>query len=172
MHDAAGTNPTLSGEPSPPSASAQRVQHALDQFGLGHRVIELPDSTRSAQEAAQAVGCSVGQIAKSLVFRAAASGRPILVIASGSHRVNEARLSALLGEPIEKADADFVRQHTGFAIRGVPPVCHPQRLTTVLDEALFAYSEIWPATDTPRAVFRLTPSELQAETGGQAAALT
>ncbi len=153
------------------SASAQRVQQVLDEFGHGHRVIELPSSTRSAQEAAQAVGCQVGQIAKSLVFRGRASGRPILVVASGSHRVDEARLSALVGEVVEKAEAEFVRQHTGYAISGVPPVGHAQPLVTILDETLFAYNEIWAAAGTPRAVFRLTPQELLPMTRGGVAPL-
>ena len=163
--------PAIPGRAPGLSASAQRVQHVLDGFGHGHRVIELPSSTRSAQEAAQAVGCQVGQIAKSLVFRGRDTGRPILVIASGSHRVDEARLSALVGEAVEKADADFVRQHTGYAIGGVPPVGHSQPLVTILDEALFAYDEIWAAAGTPRAVFRLTPQQLLTMTDGRVSRL-
>jgi prolyl-tRNA editing enzyme YbaK/EbsC (Cys-tRNA(Pro) deacylase) len=121
---------------SPLSQRAQRVQDALIALGLPCRVIELPTSTRTAQEAAGAVGCSVGQIVKSLVFRGVQTGRPILVLASGANRVNEARLSELAGEPIAKADAAFVRAHTGFAIGGVAPLGHPAPLTTYIDADL------------------------------------
>ncbi len=106
------------------SPSAQRIQEVLKSFGLFSRVKELPLSTRTAQEAAQAIGCSVSQIAKSLIFRGVQSGKPILVIASGVHRVNENRLAELVGEPIIKGDASFVQKHTGFAIGGVPPIGH------------------------------------------------
>ncbi len=106
------------------SSSALKVQQALDSLGLRLQVVELPGSTRTAVEAAQAVGCQVGQIVKSLVFKAKRSERPILVIASGQNRVDEKRLEALIGEPLGKADADFVRQRTGFVIGGVPPVGH------------------------------------------------
>jgi len=158
-------------EPPALSPSALRVQRVLDEFGFGHRVIELPASTRSAQEAAQAVGCQVAQIAKSLVFCGQLSGQPVLVIAAGNHRVDEARLQQVIGEEVRKADADFVRQQTGYAIGGVPPVGHARPLTTILDEALFAHQEIWAAAGTPRAVFRLTPQELLAMTRGRVAAL-
>lgn len=144
------------------SASAQRVQDAISAAGLSCAVVELPASTRSAQEAAQAIGCRVEQIVKSLVFRGRQSGQPVLVLASGSNRVNEKRVGELLGEPIERADADFVREHTGFAIGGVPPVGHPAPLTTLLDRDLLAYAELWAAAGTPHAVFRLAPADLLA----------
>jgi prolyl-tRNA editing enzyme YbaK/EbsC (Cys-tRNA(Pro) deacylase) len=152
-------------------ASAQKVQDALAAAGFSNRVVELPDSTRSAAEAAAAVGCTVGQIAKSLVFRGQQSGRAVLVIASGAHRVEEGLLEAALGEPIGKADADFVREETGFAIGGVPPVGHARPLVTLVDEALLAHAEIWAAAGHPKAVFRLTPAELVAMTGGRTARL-
>jgi prolyl-tRNA editing enzyme YbaK/EbsC (Cys-tRNA(Pro) deacylase) len=142
------------------SGSARRVQEALDDVGLSVEVVELPASTRTSAEAAQAVGCAVGQIAKSLVFRAATSGKPVLVICSGSNRVDEGALGRLIGEPVAKADAEFVRLHTGFAIGGVPPVGHSQRIATYIDEDLRQYAEIWAAAGTPHAVFRLTPAEL------------
>ncbi|HEX9115911.1 MAG TPA: YbaK/EbsC family protein [Anaerolineae bacterium] len=144
------------------SASAQRVQDAISAAGLSCAVVELPASTRTAQEAAQAIGCRVEQIVKSLVFRGRQSGQPVLVLASGSNRVNEKRVGELLGEPIERADADFVREHTGFAIGGVPPVGHPAPLTTLLDRDLLAYAELWAAAGTPHAVFRLAPADLLA----------
>lgn len=149
------------------STSASRVQQALQAGGFGCQVVELPASTRTAQEAAQAIGCEVAQICKSLVFRAKSSNRAILVIASGANRVNEKRLAALASEPIEKANADFVREQTGFAIGGVPPLAHDRPLTTFVDEDLLQYAEVWAAAGTPHAVFSLTPDALQRMTGGQ-----
>ena len=155
----------------PLSPSAQKVQDALQQLGLHLEVVELPGSTRTAVEAAQAVGCEVAQIVKSLIFRAKRSDRPILVVASGANRVNEKKIEALIGEPLGKADADFVRQHTGFVIGGVPPVGHTNPLTTFVDEDLLQYPFIWAAAGTPHAVFKLTPEHLVQMTGGQIAAL-
>lgn len=149
------------------SSSAQRVQNALNAFGIDIQVIELPASTRTAAEAAAAVGCQVGQIAKSLIFKTQTFERPILVIASGANRVSQDRLAAILGEPIEKADAGFVRERTGFAIGGVPPVGHLQELQTFIDEDLLEYPQIWAAAGTPHAVFRLTPQQLVTLTTGQ-----
>jgi prolyl-tRNA editing enzyme YbaK/EbsC (Cys-tRNA(Pro) deacylase) len=143
------------------SASAQKVQEALTALGLPCQVVELPASTRTAQEAAQAIGCTVAQIVKSLIFRGTRTGKPVLVLASGVNRVNEKRLSEMTGEPIGKADADFVRQHTGFAIGGVPPVGHSTPIETYIDADLLQYQEIWAAAGTPRAVFRLIPQDLQ-----------
>lgn len=149
------------------SSSALKVQQALEALGLSLQVIEMPESTRTAQEAARAVGCQVGQIVKSLVFKTKRSRRPILVVASGQNRVNEKKLEALLEEPLGKADADFVRQHTGFAIGGVPPVGHTEPIETFVDEDLLQYETIWAAAGTPKAVFRLTPNELVEITGGE-----
>jgi prolyl-tRNA editing enzyme YbaK/EbsC (Cys-tRNA(Pro) deacylase)/protein tyrosine phosphatase (PTP) superfamily phosphohydrolase (DUF442 family) len=142
------------------STSAQRVQDALARLGFTLAVVELPQSTRTAAEAAAAVGCSVGQIVKSLIFRGATSGRAILVLASGSNKVDEAAVAALLGEPLAKADADFVRAHTGFAIGGVSPLGHLEPLPTFIDDDLLAYDTLWAAAGTPNAVFKLTPKEL------------
>ena len=154
------------------SGSAQRVQDALRSKGFGFEVVELPQSTRSAAEAAQAVGCQVEQIAKSLVFRGTESGRPVLAIASGANQVNERRLAELIGERIGKADADFVRDATGFAIGGVPPVGHAQPVETLIDEDLLRHGEIWAAAGTPNAVFRLTPDDLVKLTGGRVVRVT
>jgi prolyl-tRNA editing enzyme YbaK/EbsC (Cys-tRNA(Pro) deacylase) len=148
------------------SASAQRVQDALTALGLPCRVVELPASTRTAQEAADAVGCSVGQIVKSLVFRGANTDTPILVLASGANRVNEKHLGELAGEPIAKADATFVRTHTGFAIGGVAPLGHPTSLKTYIDADLLQYAEIWAAAGTPNAVFALKLADLEMMTEG------
>lgn len=145
---------------TPLSSSAKKVQEALDQWGLPGRVVELPATTRTAAEAAQAVGCQVGQIAKSLLFKTKQTLRPVLVIASGSNRVNEKGLGHLLGETIGKADADFVREQTGFVIGGVPPIGHKQEILTFVDEDLLQYEQIWAAAGTPFAVFHFTPAEL------------
>ena len=148
------------------SQSALKVQKALNAFGLQLEVIELPASTRTSQEAAQAIGCQVGQIAKSIIFKALTSHRPVMVIASGSNRVNEKVIEELIGDAIGKADADFVRQSTGYVIGGVPPVGHTEHIETFIDQDLLQYSEIWAAAGTPHAVFRLTPDDLQRITGG------
>ena len=153
------------------SNSAQRVQLALAAHGLGLNVVELPQSTRTAAEAAAAIGCTVGQIAKSLIFRARESSRPVLVIASGSNRVDEKAVAAQLGEVLAKADADFVRARTGFVIGGVPPIGHSEPPVVFIDEDLLAYDAIWAAAGTPNAVFRLTPADLVALTGGTVAAV-
>jgi len=153
----------------PLKPSAQKVQDALSARGLDLQVVEVEVTARSAAEAAAAVGCQVGQIAKSLVFRAAPSGRAVLVIASGANRVDLAKVEALLGEKLEKPDADFVRAQTGFAIGGVPPVAHDRPLTTVIDEDLLRHERIWAAAGHPNAVFALTPAQLVELTGGRVA---
>lgn len=159
------------GVSGPLSSSARRVQEALEALGFPCRVVEMPETTRSAAEAARAIGCRVEQIAKSLVFKAARTGRPILVIASGGNRVDERRLAALVGEPVEKADAEFVRQRTGFGIGGVPPIGHLEPLATFIDEDLLRHAEIWAAAGSPNAVFRLAPEDLRKMTGGQVASI-
>ncbi len=148
------------------SASAQKVQDALRLQGLTCQVIEMPHTTRTADDAARAVGCDVGQIVKSLIFKGKQSGNPILVATSGANRVNEAAVAARIGEPIGKADADFVHQKTGFAIGGVPPTGHAAQVDVYIDEDLLQYDEIWAAAGTPRAVFKLAPADLQKITGG------
>jgi prolyl-tRNA editing enzyme YbaK/EbsC (Cys-tRNA(Pro) deacylase) len=151
------------------SPSAQRVQDALAVRGLALHVIELAQSTRTSPEAAAAVGCDVGQIVKSIVFRAKESDRVVLVLTSGANRVNERAVAALLGEPLAKADADFVRHRTGFVIGGVAPVGHREPPVTYLDEDLMQYAEIWAAAGTPNALFKLTPHDLLAVTGAHVA---
>jgi prolyl-tRNA editing enzyme YbaK/EbsC (Cys-tRNA(Pro) deacylase) len=149
------------------SSSARKVQDALNKYGLSCQVIEMPQSTRTADDAARAVGCQVGQIVKSLVFQGKQSHQAILVATSGANRVNEKKIATLISELLSKADADFVREKTGFAIGGVPPVGHTQPIRIFIDEDLMQYDEIWAAAGTPRAVFKLTPRELQKITGGQ-----
>jgi prolyl-tRNA editing enzyme YbaK/EbsC (Cys-tRNA(Pro) deacylase) len=149
------------------SPSARKVQEALQAMGLSMQVVELPGSTRTALDAAQAIGCQVGQIVKSLIFKAKRSEYPILVLASGANRVDERKIETLIGEPLGKADADFVRQHTGFVIGGVPPVGHPGQLPAFIDQDLMQYQELWAAAGTPHAVFRLGPEDLVRITRGQ-----
>lgn len=146
--------------------NAQRVQETLDQFGLSLSVVELPDSTRTAQEAAAAVGCSVGQIAKSLVFWGKEGQKPILIITCGSNRVNEKAVGKLIGDRLEKADAETVAAYTGFPIGGIPPVGHKNPISTYIDEDLLIFETIWAAAGTPNAVFELTPKILLKITNG------
>ena len=147
--------------------SAARVQAELDRLGHPGRVREFADTTRTAAEAAQQIGCSVGQIAKSPVFRAEPSGRPVLVIASGSNRVKEALIEAALGERLGRADAAYVCERTGFAIGGVAPVGHAEPPAVFIDRALLQYAEIWAAAGSPFAVFPLAPDDLVRLTGGR-----
>ncbi len=149
------------------SSSAQRVQNALNAIGLRLEVVELSSSTRTSAEAAMAVGCDVAQIAKSLIFRTCHTDKPVLVIASGANRVNEKRIAELMGEDICKANADYVRQHTGFAIGGVPPVGHLEQIPTFIDEDLLRFGEIWAAAGTPHALFKLSPEDLLRATSGK-----
>jgi prolyl-tRNA editing enzyme YbaK/EbsC (Cys-tRNA(Pro) deacylase) len=150
------------------SRSARRVQSALDAHGVALKVVELPASTRTALDAAQAVGCEVGQIVKSLVFRKVDGDEPLLVLTSGANRVSLAKLEAAMGARYEMAEAGFVRRWTGFAIGGVSPVGHAHPIRTVLDRDLLRYDQIWAAAGTPRALFRLTPEQLLSMTGAQA----
>jgi len=147
-------------------ASAQRVEDALAAAGIDAHIVELAVAARTAQQAADALGVAVGQIAKSLVFRTAVSGRGVLVIAAGDRRVDEARLAAVLGEPVERATPEFVRQHTGFAIGGVAPLAHATRLQTFVDESLRRFGLVWAAGGTPHCVFPIQPSELVHASGG------
>jgi len=149
-------------------SSAQRVQDELSRLGVAAVVRRLDRPTRSAAEAAAAVGCDLGQIAKSLVFRGRLSRRPILVITSGANRVREAALTDLVGEPIEQADADFVRQVTGFAIGGVPPLALASPMTTFFDEDLLHQTKIWAAAGTPDALFEIDSAELMRLCGATA----
>jgi len=153
------------------STSAARVQDELTALGLPCRVVERDESTRSAEEAARVVGCDVGQIVKSLLFRGAVTGKPLFVLASGRNRVDEARLAELAGEPIGKANAAFVREKTGFAIGGVAPLGHPEPLSTLIDEDLLQYAELWAAAGTPAALFSLTPEQLTVISSGRIAAI-
>jgi prolyl-tRNA editing enzyme YbaK/EbsC (Cys-tRNA(Pro) deacylase) len=145
----------------PLSPSAQKIQDQIKSLGYDYVVIEHAESTRTAQEAADRAGCELGQIVKSLIFKGKESGKPILVLTSGSNRVDEKRISEYAGESIGRADADFVRAVTGFAIGGVPPFGHLQKLETYFDEDFLQYETIWAAAGTPNAIFEVKTSDLQ-----------
>jgi prolyl-tRNA editing enzyme YbaK/EbsC (Cys-tRNA(Pro) deacylase) len=147
--------------------SALKVQAVL---GPDFQVLEFDASTRTSEEAAAAVGCAVAEIAKSLIFKAA-DGRPVLVIASGTNRVDEKKVRALLGQKIERADAEFVRTATGYAIGGVPPVGHATAPIVLIDAELERFAAVWAAGGTPNAVFRITPAALIRLTEGRVAVL-
>lgn len=146
--------------------SVERVASALEDLGLGGRSRELPDSTRTAAEAGAALGCEVGQIVKSLVFRLPSTDAAVLVLASGSTRVDVGKLAAVLGEPVEQASGAFVRERTGFAIGGVAPVGLVAPVRTLIDRGVLAWDRVWAAAGSPRTVFDALPSELVDATGG------
>lgn len=151
------------------SPSALKIQSAL---GSDFEVLEFTESTRTAEEAAAAIGCTVAQIGKSLIFRTTETSRPVLVVASGINRVDEKKVAQTIGEKITRADADFVRAKTGYAIGGVPPVGHLSPPIVLLDEDLLNFDSIWAAAGTPNAVFRLTPAQLLHLTRGKFADTT
>ena|SRR5690349_1578759 len=151
--------------------SSRRVRDALVALGLPADIHRLADSTRTAPEAAAAVGCELGAIVKSLVFRGAESGDAVLVLVSGDNRAVESRVAEELGEPVGRADADFVRAATGYAIGGVPPVGHPEPVRALFDEDLLRFDEVWAAAGTPRAVFPVSPRALAQATGGPVVAI-
>ena len=149
------------------TAAEQRVADALAAHGLPGRVIVLEQLATTAQMAAEALGVEVGRIVKSLVFRGAESGRPYLLLVSGANRVHEKRTGRLMGEPLQRSDADFVKQHTGFSIGGVSPYGHPAPLATYVDEGLLAFETVWAAAGNPRSVFEIAAHDLMRTTGAQ-----
>ncbi|MGG0643518.1 YbaK/EbsC family protein [Sporosarcina gallistercoris] len=149
------------------SKQAGEFQQKLKEWGSDRKVKELPDSARTAQEAAEAIGCGIAQIAKSIVFKLQHSGEPLLVIASGTNRIDEQKIEAYAGDVPGKADAKFVRAHTGYVIGGVPPMGHVEPIRTLIDTDLLQYDTIWAAAGHPKAVFELTPGELTKLTGAK-----
>lgn len=147
--------------------SAAKIQDELNKYGLELKVVTMNASTRTCVEAANTIGCQVGQIVKSMIFRGKTTGKPILIAASGNNRINEKKMKEYLGEAVSRPDADFVQAVTGFAIGGVPPIGHASKLTCFIDEDLFDYQEIWAAAGTPFDVFRLTPDQLATITQGK-----
>lgn len=146
----------------------QRVSEALIGLGHGHPPVMLNDAARTAQQAADALGVALGQIAKSIIFRRKSDDAAVLVVTSGDLRVDEKKVQALVcldGGKLGRADAEFVKAKTGFSIGGVSPLAHTTPPVTLIDEALFRFPEIWAAAGHPHGVFRLSPAELQAMTG-------
>ena len=147
--------------------TAQKVAAAAHQLGLDITIKEFEATTRTAEDAAQAIGCTVGQIVKSLVF--IVNGQPTLALISGPNRLDEKKLAALCGvgrKKVKRSDADAVREATGFAIGGVPPFGHQTRLPAYIDEDFWQFDLIWAAAGTPNAVLSITPDELARVTGG------
>ncbi len=153
------------------SPSAARVVRALTELGIAAEIVTFDEDTRTSAAAAAAIGCSVAQIAKSIVFRARHSDSAVLVVASGSNRVDEQRVAAAIGEPVGKADAAFVREKTGFVIGGVAPVGHAGPVTVLIDEDLLVLDPIWAAAGTPNSVFRLSPADLRRILGARVLAV-
>lgn len=148
--------------------SARRVARLLAELGHDKPVVMLPASGKTSAEAAAGLGCSVAEIAKSIIFRRLHDDAPVLVIASGSNRVDEHKVAARVG-PLGKADARFVRDNTGYAIGGVCPIGHAVPPVMLLDRDLFRYDSVWAAAGHPHAVFNLTPDQLLAMTGAEVA---
>ena len=152
--------------------AARRVQAAADALGLEIEVLEMTRSTRTAEEAAAACGCDVAQIVKSLVFKGSDTDTPYLLLVSGANRVDEKAIAADIGEKLDRPDAQFVRDVTGFAIGGIPPLGHAERLETYIDEALLAHTKVWAAAGTPNALFSVSPEALADTTGAEVIAVT
>lgn len=149
----------------PLSRSCQKVQEFLDQFGLDLEVIEFSKSTRTAQEAAEAIGCEVGQIVKSLVFKS--ENQPVMFLVSGKNKLDLQKVSRQLNLKLEKADADFVKKVTGFSIGGVPPVAHKTPIPVFIDQTLLEYDTVWAAAGTPFSVFKIESNKLKTLTKGK-----
>ena len=147
--------------------TALRVAQLLRDSGVAGEIVEFEQPTRTSAEAAAAIGCTVAEIAKSIVFRGAASGEAVIVVASGANRVSEAKVAARVGEALARADADFVREATGYAIGGVAPLGHAKPVKLLLDEDLRRFGKVWAAGGTPFSVFPLTPEELRTITGAE-----
>jgi prolyl-tRNA editing enzyme YbaK/EbsC (Cys-tRNA(Pro) deacylase) len=154
------------------SKSVKRVARVLEEAGLEAGIVEMPDSTRTAAEAAAAVGCTLDQIAKSIIFRAEEHGTAVLFITAGGNRVDAEKASALAGEPLGKADADLIRAQTGFVIGGVAPVGHLSPIRAWFDPRLLDFEVIWAAAGTPRHVFPIAPGDLLRLSGAESADFT
>jgi len=147
--------------------TALRTAQLLRDAGVEAQIVEFEQPTRTSAEAAAAIGCSVAEIAKSIVFRGKTSGLAVVVVASGDNRVSEAKVAAKVDEPLARADADFVRMATGYAIGGVAPIGHAQPVKLLLDEDLRRFRTVWAAGGTPYSVFPLTPDQLRSVTGAE-----
>lgn len=154
------------------SEGTQKVLQTLENLNFQGSITYLADDAKTAQQAADGLGCKVDQIAKSIVFRLQDQQTPLLVIASGRNRINEKHVGHLLNDTLESVDAKFVKEETGFVIGGVSPVGHTNSITTIIDEDLFQYETIWAAAGHPKAVFQLTPDQLVTLTKGQVMQVT
>jgi prolyl-tRNA editing enzyme YbaK/EbsC (Cys-tRNA(Pro) deacylase) len=154
------------------SKSLRRVETALADAGLAARVLEMAEGTRTAGDAARAAGCAIDQIVKSIIFRGEASGHVVLFLTAGGNRVDTAKASAVAGQALGRADADFVRAETGFAIGGVAPVGHLTAPATFFDPRLLEFDVVWAAAGTPRHVFAVDPRDLLRVTSSQVADFT
>lgn len=152
---------------SNPNQTVEAFQEKLLALGYDNEVMQLDESTRTAEEAAEAIGCDIDQIVKSIVFRLENSGEALLILVSGVHQVDEEKVSAFIGDQLKKADADFVKEKTGYVIGGVPPVGHTTEIKTLIDEKLITYESIWAAAGHPKAVFHLDGEELLRITHGE-----
>lgn len=141
-------------------AAAKRFLERASAAGLDIEIRQMTETTRTADDAARACGCSVGQIVKSLVFQGAESGEPYLLLVSGSNRVDQKSVAGHIGEALKRPDADFVRAVTGYAIGGIPPLGHDSRLTTFVDKDLLTFDTVWAAAGTPESVFPVSPQDL------------
>lgn len=153
------------------TGSARRVADALGALGMADGVRVMPDSTRTAEEAAAAIGCEVGQIVKSLVFRAVEADAPLLVLVSGADRVDIGKLSVAVGGEVERATGRFVRDRTGFAIGGVAPIGFESPVRTLLDRGLLGHEVVWAAAGTPNSVFAIPPADLVRATSAEVVAV-
>lgn len=140
--------------------SAQRIQVLLDSLAIPTQVIEFKEPIRTAQEAANTIGCSIGQIVKTLLFKRKIDSTPLCVLVSGQNRVDEAQIANLIGSPIEKPNAQYVLEHTGFAIGGIPPIGYSLDSKPLIDEDLLQFSEVWAVAGTPHAVFKIAIEDL------------
>ena len=154
------------------SKSLARVRTALDRAGLSAEILEMSDGTRTAADAARAAGCTVDQIAKSIIFRGEETGHVVLFLTAGGNRVDPARATAVAGQPLGKADAALIREETGFAIGGVAPVGHLKPMTAFFDPRLLDFDRVWAAAGTPRHVFAIAPRALLDLTGARVADFT
>lgn len=154
------------------SKSVARVRAALDAAGVAVQILEMSDSTRTAEDAARAAGCAVDQIAKSIIFRAEQSGHAVLFLTAGGNRVDPARATAVAGQPLGKADAALIRAETGFAIGGVAPVGHLRPVTAFFDPRLLDFDRVWAAAGTPRHIFAIAPGMLLDLAGARVADFT
>ena len=154
------------------SKSLKRVKAALEAAGIPAEIQEMAASTRTAQAAAEAAGCALDQIAKSIIFAAEATGDAVLFITAGGRQVDPAKASALAGEPLGKADAALIRAQTGFAIGGVAPIGHLSPCRAWFDPHLLAFDTVYAAAGTPRHIFAIAPGRLHALSGATRAAFT